>query len=303
MSNGVYGSMRPALVTSNDVEIWYSYRETRNSDISNNPTFEMLDSSCLSQAYHVDTEGSPGNLLEGLYNLRLPLNYFGRKGFYTVYIKPKEYGVRIVDVGFLSNYSDVRGIVFDFSENSISDDYVRSLLSTNNALVGYRIQYSNISDNEREDFYRVVTSNFKCEPITSTNSKVSYVYNESSTLCFVTVTPSTAPTFAPNSVPFIGKKGQTVIISNTKFNPIMLDIEMTEHDIDTVSNMLEGSKLRDLDNGLITTFDADGHVYHQSEHFSVKDDYTGKPIYEVNVKRENNIDYSQENTFADLSGE
>jgi hypothetical protein len=73
----------------------------------------------------------------------------------------------------------------------------------------------------------------------------------------------------------------------------MLVIEMTDHDADTIYNMLEGSQLRDLDNGLVTTFNENNEIYHQSDHFTLKNTETGDPVYEVKEKRVNNIDYSQ----------
>ena len=73
----------------------------------------------------------------------------------------------------------------------------------------------------------------------------------------------------------------------------MLDIEMTEHDLNTMAYMLEGSQLRDLDNGLVTTFDDNNQIYAQSEHYTLKDSATGKPIYEVKKKKTTNFDFSQ----------
>lgn len=300
--SGTYGTVRPANITPNDVEIWYSYRESRNSDIVNGAGYSRLSSSCLSRAVHGVTEGYDGNFLEGLYNLKLPVNYFYRKGFYSVYIKPKEHRLRITNVGTLATERSVRGIVFDSSETGISDPYIRGLVNSNNGIVGYRIQYLSQNGVDREDYYRIVTSNFRCEPISSSDGSKRYAYNDSSTLVFVTLTPSAAPSFNPNINPYIGSVGQSVILTNTKFSPILLDIEMTEHDSDTISNMLEGSKLRDLDNGLITTFDEDGNIYHQSEHFSVKDEYTGKPMFEANVRRKDDVDFSQEEHFNDIVG-
>ena len=56
------------------------------------------------------------NVLEGLYNLKLPLQYFNKKGFYTVYIKPKEVIMTLQDVGVLASYEDIKGIVIDSSD-------------------------------------------------------------------------------------------------------------------------------------------------------------------------------------------
>ena len=68
---------------------------------------------------------------------------------------------------------------------------------------------------------------------------------------------------------------------------------MTDHDIDTISTMLEGSQLRDLDNGLITTFNKDNEIYNQKSVYSLKDSETGEPIYEVLKNNENRIDFNQ----------
>ena len=73
----------------------------------------------------------------------------------------------------------------------------------------------------------------------------------------------------------------------------MIELEMVEHDIETVSTMLEGSQLRNMDNGLITTFNDKDEIYSQSEVYSLKDEYTKKPMYEVRKNKKNNIDFSQ----------
>lgn len=296
MPNGVYGTIIPARVTSSDVDIFYAYHETRNSDSVENAVFTKLPSSILSDVLYDGETGATDNILEGLYNLKLPLQYFNREGFYTVYIKPREIPAVIADVSTLTAFPNVRGIVLDGMTNNI-DDYLKSKILTNNALVGYRIIY--VSDSgDREDYFRLITSNNKCEPIIQTsndssNKSYTYRYNESSTLSFLTLTPSSAPSFKANASPFIGKPTQRIILVNTLFEPVMLDIEMTEHDINTLAYMLEGSQLRDLDNGLVTTYDENNQIYHQSEHYTLKDNATGKPVFEVKKNKKASIDFSQ----------
>lgn len=295
MSTGVYGTTIPSRVTSNDVDIFYAYHETRSSDSVENAVFTKLPSSILSDAIYDGDTGSTDNILEGLYNLKLPMQYFNRVGFYTVYIKPREIPVVISDVSTLSQFPDVKGLVIDTT--AIEDEAFRSKLSSNNGAVGYRIIY--ISDTgERQSYFRLVTSNNKCEPVIqstseSSNKSYTYRYNDTSTLSFVTVTPSSAPSFKSNAAPYIGKPTQRVLFVNTLFEPVMLDIEMTRHDMDTLSYMLEGSQLRDLDNGLVTTFDKDNQIYHQSEHYTLKDSATGNPVFEVKRDRGDKIDFSQ----------
>ena len=155
-----------------------------------------------------------------------------------------------------------------------------------------------------ENCYRIVTSNNRCEPVvqaptTSSDKSYSYRYDDASSLTFITVSPSSAPSFKNNATPFIVKANQRILLVNTLFEPIQLDIEMTTHDIDTISWMLENSQLRDLDNGLVTTFNDDNELYVQHEHYTLKDEYTGEPIYEVKEKKNENIDFSQ--SITDLN--
>ena len=304
MSLGTYGTTIPININDTDitnlVDIYYCYHESRVYDSLEDSTFKKLDSGSLKQSKR-ETEDSAGtsiesdNILEGMYNLQLPLTEFNKKGFYTVYIKPKEIPAVIADVGYLSAYQDVRGIVIDTER--ISDTYMQTLARTNGSLIGYRIVYFDDS-NIRQDYYRVITSNNKCEPIiqapnSSSDKSYSYRYNESSTFTFITVSPSSAPNFKSNATPYIGKPTQKILLVNTLFEPVKLDIEMVDHDLETVSTMLENSQLRDLDNGLVTTFNNDNEIYHQAEHFTLKDTTTGNPVYEVKEKRTNNIDFTQ----------
>lgn len=294
-ATGAYGTIVPSKIRNTDIDIFYSYHETRTSDSVENSVFKKLPSSILTDVLYDGSNKSVDNTLEGLYNLKLPLEYFNRKGFYTVYIKPKEIPAVIADVSSLTSFPNVRGIVID--SRAIEDENFRETVHNNNGLVGYRIIF--INDNgTREDYYRLVTSNNRCEPVIessneSGNKSYTYRYNETSTLSFLTLTPSVAPSFKASAAPFIGKPTQRVLFVNTLFEPVMLDIEMTEHDIDTLSYMLEGSQLRDLDNGLVTTFNDDNQIVHQSEHYTLKDPATGNPIYEVKKNKTDSIDFSQ----------
>ena len=289
-SNGVYGTRVASRITPNDVDIFYSYSPTRNSDDINKATFTKLPSTLL-----IDAKTDDNDVLEGLKNLKLPLQYFNKKGFYSVYIRPKEVKAVINHISTLTTYPDIRGIIID--TNMVSE--LSNELKTNNMLVGYRIIYLKTDGSgEREPYYRIVTSNNKCEPVEQSLSNVNqnatrYRFNESSNLTFITVTPSVAPSFKSNAEPYIGKTGQEIILVNTKFEPILIDIEMIDKDIDNVATMLEGSQLRSLDNGLVTTFNENNEIYHQSEHYSLKNPETGEPVYEVKMNKTDSIDFSQ----------
>lgn len=286
--NGVYGtSVGSIVVPSEDIDIFYSYSETRASSDVSKTSFTKLSSSLL------ETSKYDGDNIEGLYNLKLPMEIFNKKGFYTVYIKPKEIKAVIQDVGVLSAYPDVKGIILSIEGNN----NLKNKLQENNSLVGYRIIYFD-SNGERQPYYRIITSNNKCESVIQnlqdTNQKaVRYRYNESSSTSFLTVTPSVATTFKPNATPYIGIPSQTIAIVNTKFEPVLLDIEMVDNDFDTISTMLEGSQLRDLDNGLITTFNKKNEIYAQHEVYTLKDEFTSTPVYEVKKNKNESIDFSQ----------
>ena len=257
--NNVYGTSRPANITEKDVDIFYHYKPSRSEDDATFVNFKKLDSRLLSKTKASDDTGKSFDL-PGLYNLRLPLNIFNEKGIYTIYIKPKEIETNIIDVSTLASYPSIKGIVID--GNSIEND----LLTSNGSLVGYRVEYFN--DDIRSDEFRIITSNNHCEPVAQnlndpSQKGIRYRFNESSPLIFCTLTPSSAMSFKSNSIPYIGRATQKISLINTKFEPIMMEIEMVEHDIETISTMLEGDQLRNLETNTITTYNSDGSIYHQ----------------------------------------
>ena len=296
---GAYGTVIPINIANEDipnlVDISYCYHEKRSYDSLSNADFHKLDSAILTQARRIREDDDVDDFVEGMYNLQLPLSEFNKKGFYSVYIKPKEIEAVIADVSTLTAFPNVRGLIIDTTQ--IENSSIRTKSRKNNELVGYRIIY--LDDNgARQDYYRIITSNNRCEPViqapTSSSDKTyTYRYEDSSTLTFVTVSPSSAPSFKDNALPYIGKPTQKILLVNTFFEPIMIDIEMTSHDADTISYMLENSQLRDLDNGLVTTYDDNGEIYHQAEHYTLKDQYTGKPVFEVKKDKGDTIDFSQ----------
>lgn len=299
MAIGAYGTTISINIANTDipslVDISYCYHEKRSFDSLSTAKFKKLDSAILTQATRDKDSEDFDTIVDGMYNLQLPLSEFNKKGFYTVYIKPKEIEAVITDVSSLTAFPNVRGLVIDSA--SIKDSNMKEKALSNNGLVGYRIIY--ISDTgARQDYYRIITSNNRCEPVvqapnSSSDKSYTYRYEDASPLTFVTVSPSSAPTFKENATPFIGKPTQKILLVNTYFEPIMLDIEMTTHDADTISYMLENSQLRDLDNGLVTTYNDNNEIYNQAEHFTLKDQYTGKPVFEVKQNKNNNVDFSQ----------
>lgn len=299
--NGTYGVVKPSLIDpSSDVEIWYRYMPTRNSEETEYQVFKKVDSpsSWLTNSEIEDTDLSYSDTrLPGIYQLSLPVSVFGNVGFYCVYIRPKEVSCTIKDIGALSAYPDVRGIVIDM--NDVDD----TTMFANDNLIGYRVEYLDYEDGTlmRQDYYRIITSNNKCEPmsqnLTSSNTNSNgYRFNDSGTLSFITVTPSTAPSFKANQKPYIGVPNQRIILSNTKFDPVMVEIEIAKHDVETISMMLENDQVRSLDSGIVTTYNDDGEIYLQTEFYTLKNNFNTNDAYEVRKKRseiDNSIDYDE----------
>ena len=298
--NSTYGNVKSAFINpQKDVEIFYHYRPTLNSEDVSYKNFKKIEdvSSVFTtveiedSAKNANGEPFPNAILPGIYNLSLPVNIFGRKGFYTVFIRPKEIYCTITDVGALGAYPDVRGIILDM--NNIDND--RAMFGNDN-LVGYRIEYLD-TNLERQDYYRLITSNNFAEPITqnltssNTNSNA-YRFNESGTLAFLTLSPSTGPSFKASSKPYIGTPNQTIIISNTKFDPVCLRIEICENDFDTLATSIDGNQIRSLDNGILTTYNDDMEIFKQFEFYTLKDNYNKNAKFEVKKKRTSNIDNS-----------
>jgi len=251
MAVGSYGIIRPADVSPEDVEIYYHYVSGRTSDAT--ATLKRLSpSDVLTPVFHNsdttdDTAAPDVEILGGMYNLKLAAGDFSELGIYTLHIRPKQIRTTITDCGILASLPSVRGLVIDLSNVPAAD---RNKF-TPQGLVGYRVEYINTSDNKKiPNFYRVVTSSFYCTPIvsnlTSTSQKaVRYQYSEQATnLMFLTVTPSSAPSNKPNTVPFIGTPSQKIILTNTYFNPTTIEVEMVEHDSTTLAHIQTVQSLR-----------------------------------------------------------
>ncbi len=70
-------------------------------------------------------------------------------------------------------------------------------------------------------------------------------------MLFCTLSPSSSPTNKPNATPFIGQPNQSIIISNTYFNPITTEIEIVDQDISTLAIALYGNQTKSLDDGIV----------------------------------------------------
>lgn len=295
MATGTYGTIRPADVSPEDVEIILNYTPSR--DETDNFLLTKLDSISILKPYfnNSSTGGNSGiEVLGGLYNLKLPADQFNKIGIYTLLIRPAQIRTKILDCGVLSALPNVRGLVIDL--NSVPSDYRNKFV--NQGLVGFRIEYLNSDGSKIPNFFRLITSSFFCEPVvqnlTNTSQKaIRYRYTDNNTnLIFCTLSPSSAPTNKPNAIPYIGQPDQEIIVTNTFFNPITLDIEIAEHDFSTMAIALFGNQTKSMDDGIYTMYDTSNNIYRQYNLYEIRDQFN-KLLYEVRQDRGDNIDFSK----------
>jgi hypothetical protein len=302
MATGTYGTIRPADVSPEDVEIILNYTPSR--DQTDNFVLTKLDAPTVLKPYfnNSDTGGNANvEILGGLYNLTLPADVFNKIGIYTLYIRPAQIRTTILDCGVLSALPNVKGIIIDL--NSVPSQYRNKFV--NQGLVGFRIEYLNSDGTKIPNFFRLITSSFFCEPVvqnlTNTSQKaIRYRYTDTNTnIIFCTLSPSSAPTNKPNATPYIGQPDQNIIITNTFFNPITLDIELAEHDFSTLAIALYGNQSKSMDDGIYTIYDSQNNIYKQYNLYEIRDQFNNL-LYEVRQDRGNNIDFSK--SFTNITG-
>lgn len=306
MAVGSYGIIRPADVSPADVEIFYHFVSGRTSNAPVTLT-KLNAESILTPVFHnenttTDVDARGVEVLGGLYNLKLTSDDFTDLGIYTLHIRPKQIRTTISDCGILASLPSVRGVIIDLSKVPSQD---RNKF-TPQGLVGYRIEYLDVTTNAKiPNFYRLVTSSFFCQPVTSnltssTQKAIRYQYSNTATnLMFLTVTPSSAPSSKPNTVPFIGSPAQKIILSNTFFNPTTIEIEMVEHDESTLAHALYGNQSKAVSRGIYTIYDNNNNnsIYKQYNLYEVKDEFN-ETLFEIREERD---DIDETLNFEDIT--
>ena len=295
MAIGSYGTIRPSDVSPQDVDIIMAYTPTR--DVTDNFTLTSLNAQSILKPYfnNSETGGNAGvEVLGGLYNLTLPAEQFNALGIYTLYLRPAQIRTVITDCGVLSALPNVKGIVIDLT--NVPVQYQNKFVPQ--GLVGFRVEYLNPDGSKIPNFFRVITSSFFCEPVVTnevntTQKSVRYRYVDgSANLLFCTLSPSSSPTNKPNATPFIGQPNQSIIISNTFFNPISIEIELVEYDISSLAIALYGNQTKSIDDGIYTIYDAQNNIYRQYNLYEIRDQFNAL-LYEVRQSRGTNIDFSK----------
>ena len=298
MAVGTYGTIRPADILLSEIDIYYTFMPNRETP---SETVLTLDpDEVLSYNYLPDDEQISGteNLLEGLYNLRLPATTFNQLGIYTIYFRPKVYATVIVDCSVLSSLPTVKGIVLDI--NTLPEKF-----QTNGSLDGFKVEYISDDGTKLRNVARYVVTSNKVVPVSqnvgSTSQRaIRYRFDDSGTLMFLQLTPSSASDVKPNVQPFIGNPGQRILFSNTFFSPLAIEVDLVENTLDTIADIVAGEQIKDVNNGILTYFDQDRNITKQFNLYEIKDTVGNVSLYEVKEKRET-IDESQ--NFDDVTGE
>jgi hypothetical protein len=299
LATGNYGIVRPSDVSPEDVEIILHYTPSR--DLTTDFTLTQLDSIQYLRPYYSNASigGTETELLGGLYNLTLPADQFNALGIYTLYFRPAQIRTLINDCGVLSSSPNTKGIIINIQD--VPSEFRNKF--TNQGLVGFRVEYLNDNGTKIPNFFRIITSNFYCEPVTqnlvnTSQKSVRYRYSEGSTnLMFCTLTPSSSPTTRPNATPFIGAPAQNIIITNTFFNPAVVEVEIVEHDASTLAIALYGNQTKSLEDGIYTIYDPGNNIYRQYNLYEIRDQYN-ELLYEVRQDRGDDIDFSK--NFANI---
>ena len=298
MAVGTYGNVRPADVSPLDIEVYYTFAPDRETFATE--TFSITSTDVISNLLLPTDQQTGGeeNILEGFYNMSLPATIFNQVGIYTLYLRPKiltdvstDGHIKIVDCGVLSALPTVKGIIID--GNQLDSD-----LTANNGLQGYKIEYLDTNGNKIRNTVRYVVTSNKVIPVTenignTSQTAVRYRFDDSGNLIFLQVTPSSASNVKPNVTPFIGVPNQTILMSNTYFNPVAIEVEFVENDIDSLVNYIAGEQIKDVDNGILSYYDEDRNITRQFDLYEIKDDVTEVSLYEVKERR-TNIDPTQD---------
>lgn len=301
MAIGSYGTIRPSDVSPEDVEIILNYTPTR--DATDEFILTKLDAPTILRPYFANSEtgGNPGvEVLGGLYNLTLPAEQFNALGIYTLYIRPAEIRTTITDCGVLTALPNVKGIIIDLA--NVPNQFLNKFVPQ--GLVGFRVEYLNPDGSKIPNFFRIITSSFYCEPVitnevNTTQKGIRYRYVDgNSNLLFCTVSPSSSPTNKPNATPYIGQPNQNIIITNTFFNPVTVEVEMVEYDVSSLAIALYGNQTKSIDDGIYTIYDSQNNIYRQYNLYEIRDQFNAL-LYEVRQSRGTNIDFSK--SFANIT--
>lgn len=288
MATGIYGSVKLADVTFDDVDILFSFAASR----------ETLGDIQMQALYNSITNNEFRKMIgaDGVYKLRLPASTFNKLGFYTVLIKPKTFQTTIVDCSFVIT-NDANGL--QISKKGIVIPKLQ--FQTTGALTGYQIEYFDDNGVKIKNFNRIITST-EIVSVASNNtnsnaSSTSYVIDPNGNNLFLTLTPDEVSLISNVTSPDLGKAGQQILVSNTFFDPSVIEVEMVDHTIKTLSYALYGNSTRDLEQGIFSVFDENNNLYKQYNLLTRKKQFENG---NVDIKEER-TDINLDQDFINLS--
>jgi hypothetical protein len=288
MSVGFFGTKTLSGVDYNDVDIFYAYSPSREEvgGIQFNPLYGNTTENDLKKMIGVD----------GVFKLRLPANIFNQLGIYTVVIKPKAFETQIIDCSFVVTNNNNEIII---SKKGIVIPKLQFQGSGN--LIGYQIEYFDQNGVKVKNLKRIVTSS---ELVTvsvnnnSTNpSSTYYTLNDSGNFLFLTLSPDESSLISDEQKINLGSSGQRIIISNTFFDPEVIEVEMVRNTIDSLAPYLKGNSTRNLKTSRYSIFDEEGNIVDEYNLYTKKSTFDNANI---DIKeRVQNIDFNK--TFRDTS--
>jgi hypothetical protein len=295
MALGITGIIRPSTVDLEDVEVLYSFTPDR---ITSPTPFNLLNTANILQKRFVNDTSS--QVLQGMYNLKLPSDIFNQVGYYTIMIRPKQIIATILDCGVLSQLPDQKGIILNTNDGALVD--LGEKLNPG-GLSGFRAEYLNSDDGSIiSNLFTTVAYSNRCEAVSqpsnsSTQKSVVYRFNDTGSLLFLSVTPSTSPSIKPNAFPYIGVAGQQIILSNSYFDPQVIDIQLTEYDLNKIALLINGERTLNIETGIENIYDKDKNIVEQSTLYDIKDEFQN-PLYKV---KENNTTINTEESWTTIT--
>lgn len=288
MSVGTYGNKRLASVDFNDVDTLYAYSASR----------EELGDTQFTPLYGSTTEAEFRRILgaDGGYKLRLPASIFNKLGFYLILIKPKSFKTEIVDCSFVVTNNDTE---IQISKKGIVIPKLQ--FQSSGSLIGYQVEYFDGNGVKIKNFHRIITSSDIVSVSTNNTNgnanSTSYVLNPNGNNLFLTLTPDEASLISSQQKADLGSAGQPILISNTFFDPTMVEVEMVDQTLETLSWQLGGNSVRNLETGEYSVFDDNGNLYRQYLLLTRKSQFTNGNL---DIRQEiKDINLNQ--TFDDIS--
>ena len=286
MAIGIFGSKRLSDCTSDDVDVLYSYSPNRDtmSTAQMLPLFNNVTSSEFIKMLGAD----------GAYQLRLPATVFNQLGFYIILVKPKSYETQITDCSFIVSQSDT-----DIQVSKKGIVIPKLQFQNSGGLVGYQIEYFDDNGVKIKNFHRIITSSDLVSIASNSSqslpsSSQSYVLDDNGSLLFLTLTPDEASIVSNLKVADLGRANQKILVSNTFFDAVMIEVEMVDQTIKTLGYGIFGNSMRDLETGVYSVFDANNNLFKQYNLLTRKKTFSNG---EIDIKEERTVINFNQNFF------